>query len=64
MEFQLQAILEEKVKSTKKSRREIKKLSPADVKFCCRSCNVDACSGDDIEVIEAAHRVNVSKKFR
>lgn len=64
MEFQLQAILEEGVKNTKKTRKGIKKLNPADVKFCCRSCNVDACSGEDIDVIEKAHRVNISKKFR
>lgn len=64
LEFQLQAILEEKVKNTKKIKKEIKKLNPADVKFCCRSCNIDACAGEDIKVIETAHRVNVSKKFR
>lgn len=64
MEFQLQAIMEERVKNKKKTQEEIKKLSPGDVKFCCRSCNIDACSGEDIEVIEKAHRVNVSKKFR
>lgn len=64
MEFQLQAILEERVKNTKKTKKEIKKINPADVKFCCRSCNMDVCSGEDIEVIEAAHPVNVSERFR
>ncbi|XP_075895861.1 interferon-induced helicase C domain-containing protein 1 isoform X3 [Nelusetta ayraudi] len=63
MEFQLQAILEERVKNTKKTKKEIKKINPADVKFCCRSCNMDVCSGEDIEVIEAAHPVNVSERF-
>lgn len=56
--------MEQKVKNTKKTQKEIQKFNPADVKFCCRRCNVDACSGEDIEVIEKAHRVNVSKQFR
>lgn len=63
-EFQLHAILEEEVKKTKKKKKEIKKMNRADVKFHCRGCNLDVCSGDDIEVIENAHKVNISKSFR
>lgn len=56
--------MEDKVKKTKKKQKEIRNENPSDVKFSCRGCNVDVCSGEDIEVIENVHKVNVTEKFR
>ncbi|KAM4608828.1 interferon-induced helicase C domain-containing protein 1 isoform 2-T2 [Polymixia lowei] len=64
MEFQIQAILEEKVRMTKKKQKGMKNDSPSVVKFSCRGCNKPVCSGENIEIIENMHRVNVSTQFR
>ncbi|XP_005723472.1 interferon-induced helicase C domain-containing protein 1 [Pundamilia nyererei] len=63
-EFQLQAIMEEKVRMTKKKQKDIKNESPSNVKFSCRSCSEPICTGDDIQIIENMHRVNVTPQFR
>lgn len=60
----MQAIMEERVKKTKKKQKDIKKENPSDVKFRCRGCSKDVCTGEDIEVIEKVHRVNVTERFR
>lgn len=63
-EFQLQAIMEEKIRMTKKKQKGMKKESPSELKLSCRGCNKHVCAGDDIQVIENMHRVNVSPEFR
>uniref|UniRef100_A0A8C7IDZ4 RNA helicase n=1 Tax=Oncorhynchus kisutch TaxID=8019 RepID=A0A8C7IDZ4_ONCKI len=63
-EFQIQAIMEERVRTTKKKQKGMKKESPSKVKFSCRSCNKPVCSGEDVEIIENMHRVNVTPQFK
>ncbi|XP_022596472.1 interferon-induced helicase C domain-containing protein 1 isoform X1 [Seriola dumerili] len=63
LEFQMQAILEEKVRVTKKKHKDMKTENPSEVKFSCRGCSLDVCSGEDIQVIENIHRVNVTPEF-
>nr|AIP84311.1 melanoma differentiation associated protein-5 [Etroplus suratensis] len=63
-EFQIQAIMEEKVRLVKKKQKDIKNESPSNVKFSCRSCSKYVCSGEDIQIIENMHRVNVTSQFR
>ncbi|KAK2839744.1 hypothetical protein Q5P01_013484 [Channa striata] len=62
-EFQIQAIMEEKVRMTKKRQKDIKTMNPSDVKFSCRGCSTQACTGDDVQIIENMHRVNVTSQF-
>ncbi|XP_053733606.1 interferon-induced helicase C domain-containing protein 1 [Synchiropus splendidus] len=62
-EFQLQAIMEAKVRKTKDNRKKIKQEDPANLKLICRGCNKFICSGDNIQVIENMHKVNVSPEF-
>ncbi|XP_070770332.1 interferon-induced helicase C domain-containing protein 1 [Enoplosus armatus] len=62
-EFQIQAIMEDKVRMTKKKQKGMKKESPSDVKLSCRGCSRHVCSGEDIEIIENMHRVNVTTQF-
>lgn len=63
-EFQIQAIMEEKVRVTKKKQKVIKNVNPSDVKFSCRRCTKHVCTGEDIQIIETMHRVNVTAEFR
>lgn len=56
--------MEERVRMKKKTQKGIKNENPSDVKFQCRGCNKDVCTGEDIEVIEKVHRVNVTEQFR
>uniref|UniRef100_A0A4W4HP66 RNA helicase n=1 Tax=Electrophorus electricus TaxID=8005 RepID=A0A4W4HP66_ELEEL len=63
-EYQMQAIMEERVKVKKKQQKVMKKEDPSKVKFSCRSCNKPVCSGEDIEIIENMHHVNVTTAFR
>nr|AHX37214.1 melanoma differentiation-associated protein 5 [Oplegnathus fasciatus] len=62
-EFQIQAIMEEKVRMTKKKQKGLKSESPSEVKFSCRGCSKHVCTGEDIEIIENMHRVNVTTQF-
>lgn len=62
LEFQLQAILEEKLRM-KQKKKDLRTEKPSDLKFSCRGCSQYVCSGEDIQVIEDAHRVNVSSEF-
>ncbi|KAM6985025.1 interferon-induced helicase C domain-containing protein 1 [Aplochiton taeniatus] len=62
-ECQIQAILEERVRVTKKKVKGVRQESPSKVKFSCRGCSKPVCSGEDIQIIERMHRVNVSEKF-
>lgn len=49
---------------TKKRQKNIKTMNPSDVKFSCRSCSTHVCIGEDIQIIENMHRVNVTSQFR
>ncbi|KAG7227530.1 hypothetical protein INR49_005345 [Caranx melampygus] len=62
LESQMQAILEEKLRM-KHKQKDLRTEKPSDVKFSCRGCSQYVCSGEDIQVIEDAHRVNVSSEF-
>uniref|UniRef100_A0A8C6V6A6 RNA helicase n=1 Tax=Neogobius melanostomus TaxID=47308 RepID=A0A8C6V6A6_9GOBI len=62
-EFQVQAILEDKLRVKKNKQKEIKNSSPSEVKLNCRGCSKDVCTGDDIEIIENMHRVNLTQQF-
>uniref|UniRef100_A0A3Q3JZG7 RNA helicase n=2 Tax=Monopterus albus TaxID=43700 RepID=A0A3Q3JZG7_MONAL len=63
IEFQIQAIMEEKVRMVKKKQKVMKNENPSQVKFSCRGCNEPVCTGEDIQVIENVHRVNVTPQF-
>uniref|UniRef100_A0A671Q2S7 RNA helicase n=1 Tax=Sinocyclocheilus anshuiensis TaxID=1608454 RepID=A0A671Q2S7_9TELE len=57
-EFQMQAIMEEKVKIKKKQKKGMMKEPPSKISLSCRQCSVFVCSGEDIEKIENMHHVN------
>ncbi|XP_013856958.1 interferon-induced helicase C domain-containing protein 1 [Austrofundulus limnaeus] len=63
-EFQIQAIMEERVRQVKQKQKAIKDESPSAVKFSCRGCSENICSGEDINIIENMHRVNVTPQFK
>ncbi|XP_040912388.1 interferon-induced helicase C domain-containing protein 1 isoform X2 [Toxotes jaculatrix] len=63
LEFQIQAIMEEKVRMTKKKQKDMKNANPSEVKFSCRGCSKHVCTGEDIQIIENMHRVNVTSEF-
>lgn len=63
-EFQMQAIMEYKLRMKAKKQEDIKNVNPSEVKFSCRGCSKEVCTGTDIEVIENIHRVNVTPQFR
>ncbi|XP_060910347.1 interferon-induced helicase C domain-containing protein 1 isoform X1 [Labrus mixtus] len=62
-ELQYQSIMEERVRMSKKKKKDIKDADPSDVKFTCRGCSKPVCTGEDIQVIEDVHRVNVTPEF-
>uniref|UniRef100_A0A4W6FYU6 RNA helicase n=1 Tax=Lates calcarifer TaxID=8187 RepID=A0A4W6FYU6_LATCA len=62
IEFQFQAIMEEKVRMTKKKQKDMNE-NPSEVKFSCRGCSKHVCTGEDIQIIENMHRVNVTTQF-
>ncbi|KAM3607903.1 uncharacterized protein V6R79_015953 [Siganus canaliculatus] len=64
IDFQWQAIMENSVRDKKKKQKDVRSRSPADVKFTCRGCNQLVCGGEDIEIIEDMHRVNLTQQFR
>nr|XP_006636679.1 PREDICTED: interferon-induced helicase C domain-containing protein 1 [Lepisosteus oculatus] len=61
--FQIQAIMEKRVRTKKKKQRVLQE-DPSKVKFSCRNCSQLICSGENIEVIENSHHVNVTKEFK
>uniref|UniRef100_A0A8C4HNM8 RNA helicase n=1 Tax=Dicentrarchus labrax TaxID=13489 RepID=A0A8C4HNM8_DICLA len=63
IEFQMQSIMEEKVRMTKKKQKGVKNENPSEVKFSCRGCSKHVCTGEDIEIIENMHRVNLTPEF-
>lgn len=56
--------MEYKLRMQKKQQEDIKKEDPSEVKFSCRGCSKEVCTGEDIEVIEDIHKVNVTPQFR
>lgn len=63
-EFQMQAIMEYRLRLKAKKQEDIKNENPSDVKFNCWGCSKEICTGGDIEIIENIHRVNVAPQFR
>ncbi|XP_048846960.1 interferon-induced helicase C domain-containing protein 1 [Brienomyrus brachyistius] len=63
-EFQLQTIMEKKVRKKKKQQKLMQNLDPGEVSFSCRNCSKAVCSGMDVEIIGTMHHVNVSEEFR
>ncbi|XP_014831621.1 PREDICTED: interferon-induced helicase C domain-containing protein 1 [Poecilia mexicana] len=63
-EFQIQAIMEERVRQVNQKKKAVKDENPSSVKFSCRHCTKYICSGEDIQIIENMHRVNVTQQFR
>lgn len=62
--FQMQAIMEHRLRMKMKQKEDIKNKDPSEVNFSCRGCSKEVCTGEDIEVIEDIHRVNVTPQFR
>ncbi|TNN84557.1 Interferon-induced helicase C domain-containing protein 1 [Liparis tanakae] len=62
-EIQIQAILEDRLRMRRKELKDMQE-EKGEVKFSCRSCSKLVCTGDDIQVIEKMHRVNVTLEFR
>ncbi|XP_053352532.1 interferon-induced helicase C domain-containing protein 1 [Clarias gariepinus] len=63
-ENQLQAIMEERVKTKKKDKKGMMMEDPSKVKLTCKDCGEPVCSGEDIEIIEKMHHVNVTEAFK
>ncbi|XP_044273998.1 interferon-induced helicase C domain-containing protein 1 [Varanus komodoensis] len=60
--FQLQSIMELKMKA-KKQQCKTYKENPSLVTFLCKNCMKQTCSGEDIQVIDDMHHINVKKEF-
>lgn len=63
LEFQMQAIMEEKLRAKKKKQKCIRNGCPSELKLNCRGCSKPVCTGEDIEIIENMHRVNLRPQF-
>ncbi|XP_027721908.1 interferon-induced helicase C domain-containing protein 1 isoform X1 [Vombatus ursinus] len=63
LELQMQSIMEKKMK-TKKSLAKQLKDNPSLITFFCKNCSVMACSGENIQVIENMHHVNMTQEFK
>ncbi|XP_029461469.1 interferon-induced helicase C domain-containing protein 1 isoform X2 [Rhinatrema bivittatum] len=62
-EFQLQSINEKKMKIKKKKTKTFTE-NPSLISFYCRNCNELICSGENIQVIENMHHVNMTEEFK
>ncbi|CAM4616064.1 unnamed protein product [Lepidochelys olivacea] len=60
--FQMQSIMEKKMKA-KRDQLKTYKENPSLITFLCKNCHKLKCSGEDIQVIENMHHVNVKKEF-
>ncbi|XP_006879421.1 PREDICTED: interferon-induced helicase C domain-containing protein 1 [Elephantulus edwardii] len=63
LELQMQSIMEKKMKSKRMTAKHYKD-NPSLITFLCKNCNVLACTGDDIHVIEKMHHVNMTPEFK
>ncbi|XP_053141257.1 interferon-induced helicase C domain-containing protein 1 [Hemicordylus capensis] len=61
--FQLQNKMEVKMKA-KREQQKTYKEKPHLITFLCKNCTQPKCSGEDIQVIEDMHHVNVKKDFQ
>uniref|UniRef100_A0A8C2WT53 RNA helicase n=1 Tax=Cyclopterus lumpus TaxID=8103 RepID=A0A8C2WT53_CYCLU len=61
-EIQIQAIVEDRLRTRKKEQKRMQQQK-GEVKFSCRGCSKHICTGDDIQIIEGMHRVNVTPEF-
>ncbi|KAJ7345706.1 hypothetical protein JRQ81_001656 [Phrynocephalus forsythii] len=61
-EFQLQSIMEVKMKEKKSQRKKYEK-TPSLISFFCKNCSKQVCSGEDIQVIADMHHVSIKKEF-
>ncbi|KFO72197.1 Interferon-induced helicase C domain-containing protein 1, partial [Cuculus canorus] len=61
--FQLQSIVEKKMK-VKRDQRKTYKKNPSLITFLCKNCHKPVCSGEDIQVIENMHHITVKKDFQ
>ncbi|PKK29550.1 interferon induced with helicase C domain 1 [Columba livia] len=62
-DFQLQSIVEKKMK-TKRDQCKTYKKNPSLITFLCKNCYKLICSGEDIQVIGNMHHVSVKKDFQ
>ncbi|XP_067405457.1 interferon-induced helicase C domain-containing protein 1 isoform X2 [Emydura macquarii macquarii] len=63
LSFQMQSIMEKKMKA-KRDQLKTYKENPSLITFLCKNCHKVKCSGEDIQVIENMHHVNVKKEFQ
>ncbi|KAJ8352230.1 hypothetical protein SKAU_G00237060 [Synaphobranchus kaupii] len=63
-ELQMQAIMEERVRTRKKKQKVMQKEDPSRVNFSCRNCSEPVCNGENIEKIEGMHHVNMTDEFK
>lgn len=56
--------MEERVRKSKQKKKNVQQEDPANVKLSCRGCSKYVCTGEDIQIIDNMHRVNLSTKFR
>uniref|UniRef100_A0A8C8SDI9 RNA helicase n=1 Tax=Pelusios castaneus TaxID=367368 RepID=A0A8C8SDI9_9SAUR len=61
--FQIQSIMEEKLKAKRDQLKTYKK-NPSLITLLCKNCHKMICTGEDIQVIENMHHVNVKKEFQ
>ncbi|NXE46517.1 IFIH1 protein, partial [Casuarius casuarius] len=61
--FQLQSIMEKRMKAKRDQCKTYKK-NPSLIKFLCKNCHKLICSGEDIQVIENMHHVSVKEDFQ
>ncbi|XP_010227100.1 PREDICTED: interferon-induced helicase C domain-containing protein 1 [Tinamus guttatus] len=61
--FQLQSLMEKKMKAKRDQCKTYKKNASL-IKFLCKNCYKMVCSGEDIQVIENMHHVSVKKDFQ
>ncbi|KAJ1080569.1 hypothetical protein NDU88_000764 [Pleurodeles waltl] len=62
-EFQVQSVMEKKMKTKKKNCKKYQE-NPSMVSFHCRNCNVQVCTGQEIQVIENMHHVICNPEFK
>lgn len=63
LELQMQSVMEKKMKTKKNIAKQCKD-NPSSISFLCKNCNVFACSGEYIHVIEKMHHVNMTTEFK
>ncbi|XP_004428316.1 PREDICTED: interferon-induced helicase C domain-containing protein 1 [Ceratotherium simum simum] len=62
-ELQMQSIMENKMKNRRSIAKHYKD-NPSLISFLCKNCSMQACTGEDIHVIENMHHVNMTQEFK